>query len=319
MNTARKLVAALIAIAASTLSPAALAVRSKVCPHCSTATMQATARAAGLGEFYVWDPYANGLMRKYYTYCGSPEVAAGGSAPDKSAGGVCGVAPLTTEEVSVEAAYLEAAPHLAVLYVASGGTYHFGADLNSGGKTTVAPEATTSEPRGLRIDLGGQTWQTYYPMQPSAKDYHSDGNLRAQVKDYLYRNGMSAVSNNVLRKTLEFVAAHVDSMMSFTSGVVITFEPVFADGSTLLFSAVLGQQPVYIKDSGRDATGQLVPEGNSAEYAGRWRYSSTDDRFFRDLIDLLGKYNIPITILNPHGRFIRCDWDGRTLRCIIPQ
>lgn len=99
----------------------------------------------------------------------------------------------------------------------------------------------------------------------------------------------------------------------------MTFEVVFADGSKLLFSAVLGQQPAYIKDSGRDATGQVIPEGNSADYAGQWRYSSTDERYFRDLLRLIERYNIPVKTLNPHGRSIRCDWDGRTLRCIIPQ
>lgn len=198
MTISRLLVAALIGIAGSTFSTTALAVRSKICPYCSAATMQANARAAGLGEFYVWDPYANGLMRKYFTYCGNPRSAdaVGKSFIQSPAGGICGTAPMITEEVPVEAQYLELAPHLAVLYIASNGTFHFGADLNPPGRSVATPDAVFTEPRGLEVDLRGQTWETYYPLQPSATDYFTDANLRGQVKDYIYRNGMSAVTTD---------------------------------------------------------------------------------------------------------------------------
>jgi hypothetical protein len=330
MTLARNALLALVALASAALSATALAVPNKVCPNCTEAQMYSAARAAGLGTLYVWNPYANGLMKKYATYCGSPAAVTPGQeeinqfiAGATEATGICGSAPMTTEELPVEAAYLQAAPHLATAYIASGGTFQFGADLTfagpakSGAKSAPAEVAATppGPPRGMRVDTSQIPFAEYYPRPISIQDYYTDANLRAQIQDYIRINGL-AVTNNILRTALEFLGAHFDAYTNFTSGVVIRYELVFFDGATLVITYTLGLDPVYVKDSGRDGAGKLVPEGNAREYAGRWTYTSDQDRFFRDLLGLIQRYNIPVTGPQTY-RSMSCTWDGSTLRCVL--
>lgn len=291
-------------------SPAAFAIRNQVCPNCTVDRMLTAARASGLGTIYIWDPHT-GDVHKYVNYCGSPE-----SVGDKDAVrvetapspyGVCGTRPLATDELPVEQEYADVAPHLGKIWVATNGTWVIGDNINS-------LKSGTSRGFRVRVPMG---FGGYYPQNPTAHDFMTDAVLRAQVRDFVDTNGLTGAPS-WLQTAVAYVKANINATMAYTQGITMNFEVVFPDGSSLVFNQPLGAMPNYIVDSGRDTTGLLIPEANSANYSGNWNYDPSTGGYARGrLIDLLENLNAQINYLDAHGYRISCTWNGHTLACTV--
>lgn len=298
----------LFALASVAVNTSAFAIKNQVCPNCTPSQFESAARAAGLGTIYVWNPHG-GEIRKFVTYCGSANRNAGavktigsGIAPNS----VCGATALTTEEHPVEPAYADVTPHLGTVWVATGGSW----SLNHDG-------AGAKSARGLRVNLTGMAIPRYYPQSPTVVDYMTDRNLRSWVQDYISQHGLSGATSG-LRAAFDYLMGHVDAAFNFTQGIQIVYEVQFQDGSSIVMQQSLNQPADYRADSARDSTGQSVPEGNSPANAGRWDFDPTTQSYARSqFLELMGRYDVQITTLDPHGYRIQCTWDGRTLHCVV--
>ena len=274
--------------------------------------MLTVARASGLGTIYVWNPN-NGDIHKYENYCGSPQRPA---ADDKKAVrvetspspyGVCGNQPMATDELPVEQQYANIAPHLGKIWVATNGTWVVGDNIN---------EVKSGSSRGFRVPLpagfGG-----YYPNNPTAHDFMVDGPLRANVRDFVDTQALNAAPS-WFQSAISYIKANLNATFEFTSGIVMNFEVVFPDGSSLVYYQPLGALPTYVVDSGRDSAGWLVPEANSGAYAGNWNYDPSTGSYARGrLIDLLDRLNADISYMDSNGYRINCTWDGHRLHCTV--
>jgi len=308
---ARKIAIVLAAIAGFVASPAVFAIKNQVCPNCSVDRMIVAARAFGPGTIYIWDPY-NGDVRKYVSYCGGAERVNDDklalrveTAP--SPYGACTGQSMATDEVPVEPQYADVAPHLGKIWVATNGTWVIGRNLNT--------LKGVGNSRGLRVPLppgfGG-----YHPQNPTAQDFMTDAVLRAQVRDFVDTNGLGGAPSWV-QAAVAYVKANINATMAYTQGITMNFEVVFPDGSSLVFNQALSGLPNYLAESGRDTAGYLIPEANTANYAGNWNYDPSHSYARGRLIDLLERLNANINYMDAHGYRIRCTWDGHTLHCTV--
>lgn len=271
--------------------------------------MESAARAAGLGTIYVWNPHG-GAIRKFVSYCGSPNVVAG-DAPrlaSRSAverAGVCGTAALTTEEYPVESQYADVAPHLGYVWVVSSGTWK------------IRSDAVAKGGRGVGVSLAGRRFNSYPLRPPAVGDFMTDYQLRQEVAAYVSEHGLDGASSP-LRAAFDYLFAHADAAFGFTQGIQLTFEARFQDGSSIQMTQALNQQAEFKPGSGRDTAGLAVPEANAANFAGNWTYDPGTGRYARgQLVDLLQRLGASVTTLDAHGYRISCTWDGRTLNCLV--
>lgn len=202
----------------------------------------------------MWNPHG-GAIRKFVTYCGSPNVVARAaeSAPLAThsvvePSGVCGAMALTTEEYPVETGYANVAPHLGIVWIATGGTWKLNRDGNR-----------LKGQRGLRVSLSGRAIPNYYPGSPTAVDYLTDRNLRAWVQDYVSEHGLDGATS-AIRAAFDYLFAHFDATFNFTQGIQVTFEVTFHDGSSVVLQQSLNQPAEFKPGSARDSTGQALPK-----------------------------------------------------------
>ena len=313
MSFTRNTIFPLMASVAVLFSPAVFAIKNQVCPNCTTDRMLTAARAAGLGTIYVWDPYSKGV-HKFYSYCGGLDSAA----QDKSAirvetapspYGACGTQNMATDELPVEQPFADVVPHLSVIWIATNGTWVIGSNVNR-----IVPGSRANS-RGLKVPLpvgfGG-----YYPQNPTVQDFMTDYNLRGHIRDYVDEHGMTGAPS-LVQMAVAYAKANINATLAYTQGIVMNFEVVFPDGSSAVFTQPLTALPKYEPESGRDTAGHAVPEGNSAQFAGRWNYDPSHQYARGKLLDLIDRYGIDIHYIDRYGNKISCDWDGHTLHCVV--
>jgi len=299
-----------MAIAIAVTSPAVLAIRNQPCSNCSPSQMESSARSAGLGTIYIWNPYG-GEIRKFVSYCGTPQIVAESEGAPLSVersvepNGVCGTMAFTTEEYPVEQQYADAAPHVGYVWIASNGSW------------IVSDDGLTKASRGIRVPLSGRTFNSYPLRPPTVGDFMTDFQLRQEISDYVSEHGLDGASSP-MRSAFNYLFAHADAAFGFTQGIQLTFEVVFQDGSSLQMIQSLNQQADFKSGSGRDSVGLAVPEANAANFAGNWTYDPNSGRYARGrLIDLLDRLNANINYMDSNGYRISCTWDGQTLHCTV--
>jgi hypothetical protein len=72
----------------------------------------------------------------------------------------------------------------------------------------------------------------------------------------------------------------------------------------------LDKPPAYEKGSARDSTGQLLPDDNVPEYAGRWFYGATEQRNADRIVQLLNARGAEVIIGTRRNGFLNCTWNS---------
>ena len=156
--------------------------------------------------------------------------------------------------------------------------------------------------------LGGN-WGT-----ANAYDVVRDANLRAQLLDRL-RDGsqpLSSVSANI-----NALRAIANTLLGLTQEIELLLTVEFYDGTQIEVNMNLGRETSeYIARSGRTADGELIPDQNSASFAGRWTGDDLDR--LRGHMESLGAGS---TSLGSGRRieWLECSWSNAntTLHCRI--
>lgn len=276
------------------------------CPGCTPAQMLQTAINMKQGTWLVWNPTI-GSIRKYQVTCGIVNGTDPGT--ESSAPATDGVVA-TDDDITTD-----------------------GLAVDDGSNTTAATNCTGIElsvPQGVldvaaklyqlsqltngtykaAVEVYANNWNIPTVPNPSAHDYLMDGNYRAQLNDGLQDHGLEYANNGILDGLFEFLRAHADAALQFTSGVNATITVIFNDGSKLKVKLTLDKPPAYEKGSARDSTGQLLPDDNVPEYAGRWFYGATEQRNADRIVQLLNARGAEVIIGTRRNGFLNCTWNS---------
>ncbi|HJU40111.1 MAG TPA: hypothetical protein VJ724_11105 [Tahibacter sp.] len=304
-----RMIVAIAAVALLVVVSAANAA-SVQCLNCNGAQMHAKARTLGASPtpHIVWNP-ANGHVKQYLNYCGSaPNVAppdATKSLPDDADGAaVAAPCQIYTEDVPVPVELQQVASAMSEIWLSTGGTFR----------------------AAIQANVGQMPFPTYLPGGPTAHDFLRDVELQGQIlalasTDRIFRLD----SASTMRTPLAVIASHVDAFLSMSQGVIITVNVVFHDGSKVQIRLTVGDDATYVRGSGRDASGHVLPDpaaGNPQGYMGRWYYPPNQAADMSAFLEYMRSLGVTVTTGGDAGNgVISCIWNPatNTTTCYLPR
>jgi hypothetical protein len=266
------------------------------CPNCSYQTMMNRAVGQGVGSYYVWNP-VNAEIHQFLVSCGVPPLRPDGEQDSRTVESGIDSRCYATEG-NVLAGYRDMAANLSPIYNGTAGTYQ------------------------AKADVRADNWTyTGYPLNPpTANDYVTDVNLRGQLNDHLDEAGMSHAISPIAA-FLEYVMAHGDAAVQFTDNLSITVTVLFVNDSKVKVELRLNHPARYVAGTARDDTGQVIPDANSSNNAGRWTYGGDQQGSGDSMLSTMRNLGFLIVGSVPHPfRTINCTWQGppqNKLSCIV--
>ncbi|TDR37384.1 hypothetical protein DFR29_12546 [Tahibacter aquaticus] len=179
--------------------------------------------------------------------------------------------------------------------------------------------------QSITANVGTMSFPAYLPRQPSAHDFLYDVQLRGEILRLASTPQIFQMTNNPLAGPLIFILGHVDATMGFTSGIVLTIEIVFLDGSSVKLRATLNEQAAYVANSAVDGTGQTLPDPttNAPGYAGRWYYPPGHENNMARFLEYMRQLgvNVQYGATGSGSGVIVCHWkpENNETICMVPR
>lgn len=160
---------------------------------------------------------------------------------------------------------------------------------------------------GIQVEIDSQGLDLIGLGTATTFDVMGDANLRARLGDRLAQGNVSELYP-LIDLFIKVVLA-----MANQGPVFIEFGVRMWDGSLVVYRWDAGtRSATYLYGRSRMADGQVIPEANSQEFAGRW---VGDENDLAGLLDHLGRLGVTIIKVSSSVGSMDCTWDGATLTC----
>ena len=280
------------------------------CANCTDAQMYSMARSLGPSPspHLVWNP-SSGDVKTYRNYCGSLNstgpVTEGVGKPsaDRSAASLATTCNLQTEELSTSTDAVALGQALSQVWHGTSGTMK----------------------ANLTVSLLNENFPQFLPRKPTAHDFLSDTQFRGEILRLGSTERIYGMSSSPLAAPLAYISTHLDGFMGFSSGIVMTVELVFADGSTIKLLVKFNEAASYVPSSAADASGHTLPEPNygTPAYPGTWYYppgTESDMIRFLEYMRQLG-VNVQYGSTGAGSGVIKCNWkpENNETICMVPR
>lgn len=276
------------------------------CVNCSNAQMYNMARTLGASSspHLVWDP-ATGSVGRYRNYCGtlnSVDQVKQSRDPDNRSGATTATGcNLQTEELPVDGETSNMAVALSQVWHATGGTMK----------------------GNLTVNITSVSFPQFLPGLPTAHDFLYDVQFRGEILRMASEPGIFSMGSNPLSGPLSYIAGHLDSFFGFTSGIVLTIDIVFADGSSIKLLVKLNEQASYVANSAMDSSGHTLPEPNfgTPAYPGTWYYPPGTETDMSEFLLYMEQLGVVITNGSGTPGVITCRWiqSENHTQCFVPH
>lgn len=278
------------------------------CVNCTDAQIYSMARSLGPSPtlHLVWNP-ANGAVKTYRNYCGSLNIVTPGT---ESAGGITSdrrAAAAATCDLQTEE--WPASPDAEAVARALSQVWH-GTD----GTMKV----------NLTVNLLNENFAQFLPQKPTAHDFLYDTQFRGEILRLASTERIYGMSDSPLATPLAFLSTHLDGFMGFSSGVLMTIELVFADGSTIKLVVKFNEAASYVSNSAADASGHTLPDPNfgTPAYPGTWYYPPGTENDMVRFLEYMRQLGVSVQYGSGVGNgVIKCRWnpENNETICMVPR